>query len=1045
MSNFIWLSRNYVILIFIISILISAREFSESGRYWYRSVGNKLMHCTNGNIVRNTGDTNIKLAHVNVRGGLKDKEAEIDLVLDDYNIDLLGVSETNQKREDVIHVQDKNYYFEPAFNYSSAKTRLGVYIKKNINYKVNRDLMSKTEIPCVWLDLKIKGQNIAVVNIYREFRKYLPREEREEAELSASVAKQFERFQEFVELWVEQLAIYDEVWCLGDFNLDINKIRSNPNSIYRDFVKLLDDRIFSLGVNQIINGVTWVKDNGLQRSCVDHIYTNSSVYHSVLINRCVPSTDHSMVSVVKICQGKFQRTQYKTSRCFNNFNEDEYNYILEGMYLEDLLTIKDPEVQVQRLTAAMTVAADTVCPLKTSRIRAFHTKWMTDEIRYKLRERDLYYAKYMYVSSLPFPNEDVVKESYNKYKQIRNWLTRNIREAKKIYKRDYVNNNRVSDSSKCWRMMNEIVGRNANYSPPITLVENNKVIDCPQIISEKLVDFFDDKVRKINESLPGDLMHHPPDWPDGREKFSFQKVETAEVIDHIKSLSNSSAFGIDTLSNRLVKISNHNIAHILADITNNCFETGKFPEFWKKGKINALHKKGSKTDVNNYRPITLLCSLSKIVEKVVYKQIYNYLTSSGFMDPRQYGFRENFNTTLAVLDYVQEVLLAKNDPVRKKKVNTLLLDLSAAFDVVSHSKLLIKFQSFGFSDNAINFIKSYLEGREVFVEVETKRSKTVKIRSGVPQGSCLGPLLYSAFIADIKDINDYAKIIYADDTNCVVVADNNVELAVRTEQAMDDLVKYYNAIQLKLNPIKTEIINHDSRNSEITVVVDRRTNETKTSVNSARMLGVMVDPELNFKSHIDMLVKDVKIRIKQFHSLVRIAGRKARRMMGFAFLLSKFSYAVSCYAGASATDLGRVKTVYNDCLRSILGVTRGQQVPMETVRRRLKVLSFEGLVKYFDMTIMAGILRNKTPANLYKFIVTEHQRGTRARDNELVSLNFIPKNERINRSFLVRGLKSYNSLPLSTRKISCPKMFSKSVKQHLYEKENSEATSCVVS
>ena len=143
--------------------------------------------------------------------------------------------------------------------------------------------------------------------------------------------------------------------------------------------------------------------------------------------------------------------------------------------------------------------------------------------------------------------------------------------------------------------------------------------------------------------------------------------------------------------------------------------------------------------------------------------------------------------------------MLKNDQNNKYKVNTLLLDLSAAFDIVSHSKLLVKLKHFGFGQLALDFIESYLTGREVYVEVETDKSKKVKIRSGIPQGSVLGPLLYAIFIIDIKEINSHPKIIYADDTNCLVASKSKQQLQEDTEEAMEDLVEYYGNLQLKLN------------------------------------------------------------------------------------------------------------------------------------------------------------------------------------------------------------------------------------------------------
>ena len=1013
-----------------------------SNLYHFKFISNGEIHATNGNIRRRSGKNNLlKFSALNVRGGLKDKLPEVEMLLNKYNIHLLGTSETNQLKDDVIQTNDINYNFEPCFNYSESKTRLGVFIHKSLTYKIRRDKMKKLKMPTVWIELKTSVSNILVINVYREFKMYLPKSQRAEAHKSNSLKAQFERFNEFVHAWENAMTEYDEVWVLGDMNLDLSKIRKDPNSDKKDFLRLIDDRVFTTSTKQLIDGHTWVRDNGLQSSCIDHIYTNSNSYIGVTITDCNIS-DHKMVSVVRSDDSKYQKPALMKIRSFKDFVFDDYDWYLRNIGLDDILEIDDPEEQVLRLTAAINVVADQTCPIKKVRSKQFSTSWMTKELQGEIDKRDNLYKQYRGLVASQ-GSSDQTDSLYKQYKKLKNYLRRAIPKRKEQYNTEKINTNRTENSAVCWKLMNINAGRNEAFAPPIILEEGGETIKDPKIIAEKFAEYFDHKVKNIHDNLPDARDDDLPDWPDDLPRFEFQKVTSPDIVSCIKSLSNSTATGWDFISNKLVKCSTYQISKVLANITNKCFSTGKFPESWKLARVIPLHKKGSRTSTKNYRPIALLCSLSKVVERAVFNQIHSHFKKFDLFDKRQYGFRPGHSTTLAVLDLMQVITEAKNG-LNQEKVNTLLLDLSAAFDIVSHNLLLKKLDSFGFSANAISFIKSYLTNRVVEVQVETSISKRVPIRYGVPQGSVLGPLLYVVMITDIQKINHHAKIIYADDTNCVVKAKTSDDLNEATDEAMKNLIDYYHDVRLKLNAEKTQIINHDSKLGVVSVKINNDTGDRQESVHHARVLGIRLDSGLDFKIHIENLVSDVKGRITQLRKLPKGVTLKARRMMGIGIVLSKIYYGLPIYASACRSDLKRVEVSYNAALRAILNVSKKRKIKMTVIRRHLGLLSFNSLIRYFDVTTLQRIILTGQPYHLFKYLKITHSRNTRAASNETVRTSFVPRNEKSSRSFLTRSLRSYNSLPIEIRKLT-GKRFNAAVKDFYYERENQEPVPCLIS
>ena len=840
-----------------------------------------------------------------------------------------------------------------------------------------------------------------------------------------------EIYPKFVELWEGELDKSDDLWVMGDFNLDLKKIGKNPHHRYGSFLGLIEDKILSRGVSQLISQPTWFdrKGNG-GMSCIDHVYTSSENYRSPTAVNC-GSSDHHMVSVVLVNRGKLLREQHRMVRSFKNFNYDDFNYTLGNLRLDDICAEPDPDHQIMRLTAALNVAADIHCPLSVRTEKKIHTKWMNESLRARIGLRDRMFDEYK--REAQHGNQQVAESKYKEYKKLRNKINNEIKQTKKKYYKEDMEKTRKVDPAKFWKITDHTSGRNATYSEPITLIRDETTLDDPEEIAEEFNEYFDSKIKKIREELP----KFPPreyERKVNKDCFSFEEVEREEVLEHIKSLSSSQAFGHDNISNKLIKAAKHKIAPVMAAIANNCIQSNYFPSCWKLGKIQALHKKGPKTVAENYRPITLLCSLSKLLEKIMFKQIYEHFETNGLFDPDQYGFRKGLSTSLAVLDYTNRVLRAR-DGAEAKKINSIFLDLSAAFDLVAHGQLLRKLDAYGFDKKARDLLESYLTGRTVYVEVELGASKVKEIaKCGVPQGSILGPLLYLIFITNISEIKDPGKVIYADDTSAMVLADSMEELVEKSNEAMRTLVNFYSEAELKLNPKKTEIINHNCKTSKLRIITNPATGETTESTYDARLLGIQVDNDLTFKRHIDTVLRDLDLRLKVFRRITKLASMEARRVYGLGILISKISYGLACVSGTTQQQLSRLETAYNECTRAIYGVSKVERVPLQVMREQLNLLSFQSLVKYTDITMFAKILNTKQPKNLSKYILRSN-RAPRGFSEGDCRINFIPKSEKMKRFFLFRACESFNSLPPVFKK-DYPLTFNKMIRSFLFKMEN---------
>ena len=478
----------------------------------------------------------------------------------------------------------------------------------------------------------------------------------------------------------------------------------------------------------------------------------------------------------------------------------------------------------------------------------------------------------------------------------------------------------------------------------------------------------------------------------------------------------------------------------MVSICNNCIRQGVFPSQWRIGKINALHKKGSKTDVANYRPVTVLPSLSKLLERVIFKRLYSHFEQYKLFDPRQYGFRKNHSTTHAIIDYLTSVLKAKEN-LETKRVNSIFLDLSSAYDLVEFDVLLQKLRVYGMSEKVIKLIRSFLYDRQVFTEVETKTSRLRKVNYGVPQGSILSCLLYVIYNTNITEIEDLKqgeqitniKIMYADDTSCIVTAKNDEELEVNSNIVMSNLINFYENAGLKLNNTKTELINHCSKLVPSQVIVDPKTNKIQKSSRHAKLLGVRIDSDFSFEIHIDNLLRDVKNKLRIFKKVQKTVSQRNRIIFGSSILIGSFTYCLSVYSSAGSTQMNRVKRLYETCIRAIYNNNKKSTVSTDFMREQLNILDFDDLIKFFDVNIFRNIIRTGEPMHLAKYIEISGRTVTRGDTEGNVKINFIPKTEKLKNSFLMRACKTYNKVPGILRQLE-KKTFNKQYKNYLLGK-----------
>ena len=245
--------------------------------------------------------------------------------------------------------------------------------------------------------------------------------------------------------------------------------------------------------------------------------------------------------------------------------------------------------------------------------------------------------------------------------------------------------------------------------------------------------------------------------------FSFRLVITAEVVKIIEEFKPKTSTGDDKISSKILKLASVALAEPIKVMINQSLTTGIFPTRYKLAKVIPLLKKANNYNIDNFRPISLLSSISKVIEKCVFNQIIAYFEENKLLCESQYGYRKEHSTELACLELVDKLHQQLDN---NETPFCIFIDLSKAFDTLDHKILISKLRYYGLNENAIQWFYSYLSDRSQYVEIDNIKSDFKNISTGVPQGSILGPLLFIIYINDINTVSKaFRSILYADDTS----------------------------------------------------------------------------------------------------------------------------------------------------------------------------------------------------------------------------------------------------------------------------------------
>ena len=781
----------------------------------------------------------------------------------------------------------------------------------------------------------------------------------------------------------------------GTFNIDLFK----PNH------KWVQNYV-NLGLSQVVNNATRITCNS--ETLIDHIYTNS-ISHIIEVSSPVTGcSDHYPVCITWMKKGsKIPKSYHKTVtyRSFANFDENRFLFDLANSPLSNVYNFTDPEEALTFWCNTFLNVYDKHAPFKTKRIKhSTKPPWILKEIDDAICIRD-----------------NLLKtKQYEEFRKQRNKVTSMIRKSRKKYFQNIINSNSGKDSKSVWKAINLLTKKNAfknsNFPKNVSIDElNDHFVNIPQktVTNSRTEENNLEKLKDFCEAKNIDSM------------LSIPLITVNEVFCFLTKLKQSSTRGLDNIDSRILKISAPIICDTLTYVYNTCIEKNYFPKALKLSKIIPLHKSGNVNDPSNYRPISILSALSKPLEKHIYKHIDNHISRNNLLHPNQSGFRSHHSCHTAVTNLVDQWLCNIND---NQFTGVIFVDFAKAFDVIDHNLLIRKLRIYRFSDNTLSFIESYLKDRMQSVFLNGKYSSYQTQLFGIPQGSILGPLLFSLYINDLPLYVKSSCDMFADDTSLHSVNSDLLALNNTLQENINLLTDWTELNHMSLNDKKTKSMLIVSRQKRQNITYSPRLyikNSLVEEVNEHKVLGVIIDNNLSWSSHVNNLAKRISQKVFQLSKIKHFLDLSSRLKFYHAFIQSSIDY---------------VSTVYDQCSENILKpLLRVHKRALKTILLKSSTLSYQDYVKldilplhyrfeYNKAIMMFRILNGLSPLTL----ASRFKKTSSRYSNNLYMPK--PRLDLFKTSLLYSGSTLWNALPQSIKGIKNINSFKKAYKQTLFRK-----------
>lgn len=805
--------------------------------------------------------------------------------------------------------------------------------------------------------------------------------------------------------------------CPKKFNIDLQQYiqtveRSDMHVITGDInIDLMSNSDFSEEYKNILN--TYGYESHINdytrpesKTCIDHFYVKENVsipIQSYVFQHII--TDHYPIALTVDLDATSTRQPNSDSRnkkyidyaaLKTNLREERWEKFYSVHNIDEMA-----DEFVDRISAYIEKTTKNIRLKKQKNIKK---KWITSALLTSINRK-----QHLYKNLQKDPNNSLLKTEYHVYK---GKLAKLIKVAKKNYARKLIKDN-VNQSKALWDSVNNI----CNRSKPETRIEKIVSADGTMVESGKRIcDSFNAYYSNLGQtyaekiSVPENYREHEKTV---RSSLFLTPANIEEVHETIVKLRQGTAPGYDGIRAETLKNISDEIKAPLTHLINCCFDEGYFPKSLKTGIIKPLFKKGSRLEMKNYRPISLISNIAKVMEKILKKRIIKFCTKHKIISQFQYGFVEEKSTEDAIRHLTSCIY---NSLDKKKQSLCIFIDLSKAFDTVSHEKLLNKLEKYGFRGKIYNMMRSYLMDREQKVSVNGELSEAMYVNYGVPQGTVLGPLLFTLYINSLLSVRVRGRVLcFADDVALFCESDSWNTLKAEAEKDFSNLDMWFRYNKLTINLEKTRYLPFASYSSGLPHIGPLMVtpNLHIPEADSIKYLGITIDRHLKWDMHIKSIVNKLRGILYKIKYLKDYLDLKHLKLLYFALVQPQLSYGIIGWGGVNDNHLENLNVMQRWILRIIYG--KPLMFSNDSLYRESGMLDIRQL---FCLSMLINMKKSKITSD-----PVDHCYNTRNRSS---SLN-IPRCEKNigQRCCNYLAPKVFNQLPSYIKKLNSLSLFRK--------------------
>ena len=837
---------------------------------------------------------NLKIAHVNINS-IRNKFDYIHNVLTNELLDILCITETKLDetfRSNLYHCTGFRCYRKDR-NCNSGG--MMIYIREDIphNRLSNLEIESKScHIECMVLHIQMKKMKFYLTCLYKNPK--VPND----VFLKSTC-----------QLLNQLCSDSNENIIVGDLNIDMYKADNAVDN------KMCD----VYGLKNIIKTPTCFKSEC--GTLIDPVLVSNAAKFCMPFNvTCSASDHHNLVGcITKECYQA--KVKFKISyRSYKDFDEVSFKNDVNQIPYHICELFDDVSDQYWSFNSMYQEVLNKHAPVKVRTVTGDKIPYMHSDLMRQMHKRNMLKNKYI---------KQKTSQRWEDYRKQRNLVTKLRRNAIKSYFMKKCGN--ASSPKEFWQCVKPFLSdKSRGNEASIVLQHEDKIANDPKAVSNILNNYFVNIAEdigsvdaNIESSELDQLIEYHSCHPSivsitnthyDVDLFDFKAISYEQMLCKLKKLKTNKSSGYDLVTPKSVKLCANELSLTMTNIVNKAFNSNTFPSDMKRSEVCPLYKKKDHMQKENYRPINILPLFSKVFESIIADQINEFMSNQ--FNKRLGAYRKGYGCSQMLTWAIDNWKKALDNNMY---VGALLMDLSKAFDSIPHDLLICKLHAYGFSSSACKFMSSYLYNRWQRVKIKDVRSDWKETKRGIPQGSCLGPLLFNLFLNDIFTFVETCELYnYADDnTLSICNHDKNIVLEMLLNDA-NVMTKWFRDNLMKVNPDKFQFMfMQPSKYSQQLNELKIENNIIEISEN-VKLLGVTIDNRLNFNDHVKMLCVKANRQLKVMYRFKNLLGTKEKMTLFKAFIVSIFNFCPTAWMFCSINSIRKMEKIQERALRFVM-------------------------------------------------------------------------------------------------------------------------------